>query len=189
MGDAAGGDAADEQPGPPAEGAQPGLPAGGAQPGPLAGAGRPARPAPRAGIGRSVWVLEHAQDIVTALVGGVLIVLAGILLVTAVASFIHAMMRSLSASALTVAATSLVDQVLLVLILVEIVYTVVLSLQTHRLQALPFIVVGLVAVVRKILLLLSGQEEVGTAELALLIGLVAVFIAGLIAVTRFQRSA
>lgn len=125
----------------------------------------------------------------TAVVGAVLIVLAGILLITAIASFIHAMSRSLSATALAVAATSLVDQVLLVLILVEIVYTVVLSLQTHRLQALPFIVVGLVAVVRKILLLLSGQEEVGTAELALLIALMAVFIAGLIAVSRFERPA
>lgn len=125
----------------------------------------------------------------TAVVGGVLIVLAGILLVTAVASFIHQMFRSLSASALAAAAVSLVDQVLLVLILVEIVYTVVLSLQTHRLQALPFLVVGLVAVVRKILLLLSGHEEVGTAQLALLIGLTAVFVAGLIAVSLFQRGA
>jgi uncharacterized membrane protein (DUF373 family) len=131
-------------------------------------------------------VLEHAQDIVTALVGGVLIVLAGILLITAVASFVHQMLRSLSASSLAAAAISLVDQVLLVLILVEIVYTVVLSLQTHRLQAQPFLVVGLVAVIRKILLLLSGHEQVGTAELALLIGLVAVFVSGLIAVARFE---
>jgi uncharacterized membrane protein (DUF373 family) len=136
-----------------------------------------------------VRLLEHAQDVVTAVVGAVLIVLAGILLITAVASFVHAMSRSLSASALALAATSLVDQVLLVLILVEIVYTVVLSLQTHRLQALPFIVVGLVAVVRKILLLLSGQEQAGTAELALLIALMAVFIGGLIAVSRFERPA
>jgi uncharacterized membrane protein (DUF373 family) len=136
-----------------------------------------------------VRLLEHAQDIVTGVVGAVLIVLAGILLITSVASFIHAMSRSLSAGALAVAATSLVDQVLLVLILVEIVYTVVLSLQTHRLQALPFIVVGLVAVVRKILLLLSGQEQAGTAELALLIALMAVFIGGLIAVSRFERPA
>jgi len=154
---------------------------------PSLGAGEPVRRVRRPGIRSSVWVLEHAQDIVTAVVGGVLIILAGVLLVTALASFIHALSRSLSASAVTVAASNLVYDVLLVLILVEIVYTVVLSLQTHRLQALPFLVIGLIAVIRRVLLLLSGQEEVGTAELALLIALVAVFTAGLIAVSRFER--
>ena len=147
----------------------------------------PARRVQSSGIRSSVWLLEHAQDVVTAVVGAVLIVLAGVLLVSGIASFIHAMTRSLSGGSLTVAATTLLDQVLLVLILVEIVYTVVLSLQTHRLQAQPFVVVGLVAVVRKILLVLSGETPVGTAELALLIALVAVFIAGLIAVSRFER--
>jgi uncharacterized membrane protein (DUF373 family) len=146
------------------------------------------RRASRRGIRSLVWLLEHAQDVVTAVVGGLLIVIAGVLLVTAMASFIHELTRSLSADAVTAAAANTVSQVLLVLILVEIVYTVVLSLQVHRLQALPFLVIGLVAVIRKILLLLSGQEEVGTAELALLIALVAVFVAGLIAVSQFDRS-
>lgn len=150
------------------------------------GAGPPAGRVSRPRVRSSVWVLEHAQDIVTAVVGVVLIVLAGILLVSGIASFIHAMSRSLSAGSVTLAATALLDEVLLVLILVEIVYTVVLSLQTHRLLAQPFVVVGLVAVIRKVLLVLSGETPVSTTELALLIGLVAVFIAGLIAVSQFE---
>ena len=50
------------------------------------------------------------------------------------------------------------------------------------------VVVGLVAVIRKILFVLSGQKTVSTSVLALLIAMVAVFILGLIAVSRFEKS-
>jgi uncharacterized membrane protein (DUF373 family) len=86
----------------------------------------------------------------------------------------------------TAAASGLLDQLLLVLIVAEIVHTVVLSLRTHQLVAQPFIVVGLVAVIRRILLVLSGEATVTTTELALLIAMVAAFVAGLIAVSRFE---
>ena len=84
----------------------------------------------------------------------------------------------------------LLDQVLLVLILVEIVHTVVLSLRAHRLVAQPFIVVGLIAVIRRILLALTPGTKAGVSnlELGLLIGLVAVFVAGLIAINIFEKS-
>jgi hypothetical protein len=59
-----------------------------ARPPPWPGAGLPARSAPRAGVGSSVRLLEHAQDVVTAVVGAVLIVLAGILLIALMAVFI-----------------------------------------------------------------------------------------------------
>jgi uncharacterized membrane protein (DUF373 family) len=86
-----------------------------------------------------------------------------------------------------VAAINLLDRVLLVLILVEIVHTVVLSLRAHRLVAQPFIVVGLVAVIRRILFLLSNEATISSAELGLLIAMVVAFIAGLIAVSQFER--
>jgi len=70
---------------------------------------------------------------------------------------------------------------------VEIVHTVVLSLRSHRLAAQPFIVVGLVAVIRRILVLLSTYGPKDNTELALLIGMVVVFVAGLIAVSRFEK--
>jgi uncharacterized membrane protein (DUF373 family) len=84
--------------------------------------------------------------------------------------------------------TSLLDEVLLVLILIEIVHTVVLSLHSHRLVAQPFIVVGLVAVIRKILFVLSSEKLVSTSVLALLIAMVAVFVLSLILVNRFEKS-
>jgi uncharacterized membrane protein (DUF373 family) len=63
----------------------------------------------------------------------------------------------------------------------------VASLRTHQLVAQPFIVVGLVAVIRKILLVLSNEASVDTTQLALLIGMVVAFVAGLIAVSRFEK--
>jgi uncharacterized membrane protein (DUF373 family) len=133
------------------------------------------------GVAGSIWVLEHAQDAVTIAVGVVLIALAVILVVAALVDFVT------SRYPMADRASTLLDQVLLVLILVEIVYTVVLSLRAHRLAAQPFIVVGLVAVIRRILVLLSSAGTVNTAELGLLIAMVVAFVAGLIAVSRFEK--
>ena len=73
------------------------------------------------------------------------------------------------------------------LILVEIVHTVVLSLRAHRLAAQPFIIVGLVAVIRRILFVLSSQVRVNTTELALLIAMLVAFVASFIAVSWFEK--
>ncbi len=135
-------------------------------------------------VRRWIWALEHAQDVVAITVGVVLIALAAVVLISAVVDFIDGADGSVSS-----AAPILLDRVLLVLILVEIVYTVVLSLRAHRLVAQPFIVVGLIAVIRKILVVLTpgSNSNLSASELALLIGMVAVFVAGLIAVSFFER--
>ena len=150
-----------------------------------------AEPRQRPVVAASTWILEHAQDIVTVTVGVVLIVLAATLAVSGVFSFVTAIMHKpahgSTATAISGAAINLLDRVLLVLILVEIVHTVVLSLRAHRLAAQPFIVVGLVAVIRRILFLLSGENTIPTAELALLIGMVVAFVAAYLAVSHFER--
>jgi uncharacterized membrane protein (DUF373 family) len=134
---------------------------------------------------RWIWLLQHAQGVVTLAVGIVLVVLAAILLVAGVADFAHA------SQPVEVGAQTLLDQILLVLILVEVVHTVVISLQSHRLVAQPFIVIGLISVIRRILLVLTPvpgtHSQVSTPQLALLIGMVAVFIAGLIAVGLYEK--
>ena len=101
------------------------------------------------------------QDWVTVAVGVVLIALAAVLLIAGIIDFLDGSSGPISAGA-----PILLDRVLLVLILVEIVYTVVLSLRAHRLVAQPFIVVGLIAVVRRILFVLTpGSTTVSTSEL------------------------
>jgi uncharacterized membrane protein (DUF373 family) len=150
-----------------------------------------AEPPQRPVVAASTWILEHAQDVVTVTVGVVLIVLAATLAVSGVISFVTAVMHKSAhvstATAISGAAINLLDRVLLVLILVEIVHTVVLSLRAHRLAAQPFIVVGLVAVIRRILFLLSGENTIPTAELALLIGMVVAFVAAYLAVSHFEQ--
>jgi uncharacterized membrane protein (DUF373 family) len=139
----------------------------------------PARP----GVAASIWALEHAQDFVSVAVGVVLIVLAATLAVSGVAGFAEDVQKHSVATA----AINLLDRVLLVLILVEIVHTVVLSLRAHRLAAQPFIVVGLVAVIRRILFLLSNENIIPTSELALLIGMVVAFVGAYLAVSYFEK--
>jgi uncharacterized membrane protein (DUF373 family) len=141
-----------------------------------------ARSARPRGVAGTIWVMEHAQDYVSIAVGVVLLLLAAILIVSGVAGFLTAVGHSVLG-----AATVLLDRVLLVLILVEIVHTVVLSLRAHRLAAQPFIVVGLVAVIRRILLLLSSETKIDVPELGILIAMVVAFVAGLIAVSRFEK--
>ncbi len=167
--------------------------AGDDRPGQPAAVGRPGRPPRRGmwGVTSSIQLLEHSQDVITVTVGIVLIVVSAVLVISGVAEFVHTLtsVRVLTAASIITAVSSLLDQVLLVLILIEIVHTVVLSLYSHRLVAQPFIVVGLVAVIRKILFDLSEPQLVSTSELALLLAMVAVFVLSLILVSRFEKSA
>lgn len=137
----------------------------------------------RRGVAGSIWVLEHAQDFVMIAVGVLLVVLAAILVVSGLVDFF----RVATHSTMIHAASALLNQILLVLILLEIVHTVVLSLRAHRLAAQPFIVVGLVAVIRRILFITSGEVKVNISELGLLIAMVVAFVGGLIAISRLER--
>jgi uncharacterized membrane protein (DUF373 family) len=130
-----------------------------------------------------VGLLEHGQDYLSAVVGVVLIIMAVAVLIGGVVEFF----TSIGKGSLTTAVNNLLDRVLLTLILVEIVHTVVLSLRAHHLVAQPLIVVGLVAAIRKVLFVLSSTETVSTTTLALLLAMVAVFVAALILTSRFER--
>lgn len=85
-----------------------------------------------------------------------------------------------------------VDHLLLVLVLVEILHTVRQSIEARELQAEPFLIVGLIATVRRILLVTletsdAGMTPSGAAqnflhnmiELGVLAGLTAVLVASI----------
>jgi len=129
-------------------------------------------------ISRTSEMIERAQDIVSGAVAVAIVLLAAAILVAGAVDFVTSAHRL----GLAPAAEVFVDKVLLVLILVEIVHTVVLSLKAHQLVAQPFIVVGLVAVIRKLLFVLGGQQKLSTTSLGLYIGMVAVFVAALVAI-------
>lgn len=127
----------------------------------------------------AMTALERAQDIVTVLVGVALIALAVALLVAAAVHFFQ------TTGAVSSRASGFLDQTLLVLILVEIVHTVMLSLRSHELQPEPFIVVALIAAIRKLLFVLGNQQQLSTAQFALFLATAAVFIVALVAVRRW----
>lgn len=137
------------------------------------------------GVAGTIWLLEHTQDLVAVVVGVLLAVLAVVVLVLGVVVFFRDVFTG---GSVETAVINLLNRVLLVLILVEIMHTVVLSLRAHHLVTQPLLAVGLVAVIRKILFVLSSEEAVSTAELALLIAMIAVFVAALILVSRYDRT-
>jgi uncharacterized membrane protein (DUF373 family) len=92
--------------------------------------------------------------------------------------------------------TNFLDLVLLVLMVVELAYTVMLSLRGAVLSAEPFLIVGLIAVIRRILVITVGEFKGGSAtpsfstesgfELGILTAVVLVFVAS-IALLRSRR--
>ena len=79
------------------------------------------------------------------------------------------------------------DVVLLVLMIVELAYTVILSLRGAVLQSEPFLIVGLIAVIRRMLVITVGEvgghgESVRTnvAELGILTAIVIVFVGSIV---------
>jgi uncharacterized membrane protein (DUF373 family) len=135
------------------------------------------------GVAGVIWMLEHAQDLMSLIVGVLLVILAVVVLVLGVVDFFDEVTHGPET-----AVVNLLDRVLLVLILVEIMHTVVLSLRAHHLVTQPLLAVGLVAVIRKVLFVLSSEATASTTELALLIAMIAVFVGALILVSRYESS-
>jgi uncharacterized membrane protein (DUF373 family) len=106
--------------------------------------------------------------------------------------------QALLAANLSEKIVGLLDQVLLILMIVEILYTVQVSFREHILVAEPFLIVGLIAAVRRVLILtaeFSKPAEVVEAafrnamvELGLLTVLILALVFSLFLVNR-QRIA
>jgi len=110
--------------------------------------GRPAR----AGIARYYTFVE---DLVYISLG---LLLAGIVVLLVVTSFIN---FGHGAITWTIASkvTGLLDQILLILLLVELLYTVQVSFREHALVPEPFLLVGLISVIRRVLVLTAVMGE------------------------------
>ena len=134
--------------------------------------------------------LTAVEDLVYIGLGVVLAATAIYLLVIAIRSFVTALI----AHALSGQVSGLLDQILLILLVVELLYTVQVSFREHALVAEPFLVVALIATVRKILVLTAqfsslaeSSEAVfrhSIAELSLLAVMVLVLVGSLILLHR-----
>ena len=137
--------------------------------------------------------LNLIEDIVYIGLGLLLAAAAIWLLLSATWAFVHA----LAAGAFAGRVVGLLDQILLVLLIIELLYTVVLSFREHSLIAEPFLVVALIADVRKILVLTARIAELpieseasfrqSVIELTVLGLLVLVLVASLLVLQRCRR--
>lgn len=128
----------------------------------------------------------RAEDVVYIVLGFLLACTAGALLVTTSIEFMRAILQGNPMDAMV----SLLDRLLLVLMVVELLYTVQVSFRAHALVPEPFLIVGLIAVVRRVLvvtaqvstLMEKGQDTHFTQamiELALLTLMVVALVVSL----------
>jgi phosphate starvation-inducible membrane PsiE len=109
------------------------------------------RPWPIAAAG----YLNSAESAVLILIGAVLVVLAILLLGTGVVSMIDAARENKIGHE----AIEILNSVLLVMMTMEIVYTVAISLQSHTLVAEPFLIIGSIAAIRRMLVITATSTE------------------------------
>lgn len=123
-------------------------------------------PAARTGSGveaeptASDGLLERAERVIYLVAGAILVMASAGLLVLAVVEMVQKMLIA----EFTAAFVLLLDRVLLALMLAEIIYTVRRISRTHHLEIEPFLIVGIVAAVRRMLVITA--ESVTHADLS-----------------------
>lgn len=121
--------------------------------------------APKAHMQRWLSVsFSLIEDIIYVGLGLLLAGVAGALLITEIIYFI----QYIAAGALSENVVMLLDRILLIIIFAEVLYTVQVSLRQHVLQPGPFLVVGLIAVTRRILVLTAELPKMAKESEALL---------------------
>ena len=138
--------------------------------------------------------LTRIEDAVYVGLGVILAAMAIYLL----ASTVFRLVMAIGKGALSAEVITLLDQVLLILLVVELLYTVQVSLRAHTLIAQPFLLVALIATVRKILVLaaqfssIADSNEIGfrhsMEELGLLSIMMLVLVGSLILLRRHTGS-
>lgn len=142
-----------------------------------------------------VQTLSSVEDIVYVGLGLLLTVAALTLLVIALKSIVLALWNR----ALGGQIVNLLDQILLILLVIELLYTVQVSFRERGLIAEPFLVVALIAVIRRILVLTAEVPKLPEAgdvvfrhamlELGVLTVMVLVLVGSLIMLQKYGKRA
>jgi uncharacterized membrane protein (DUF373 family) len=105
------------------------------------------------------WIARsftHVEDVLYVALGVLLAAGALVLLVDTTLTFV----TNLFAGTLPARIIGVLDRVLLVLMFAEIMYTVQVSFREHSLVPEPFLVVGLIAAIRRVLVITAEFAEV-----------------------------
>src|SRR2546430_6591872 len=114
------------------------------------------RPNAQAWRGLIAQGFVRVEDAVYVGLGTLLAAIALVLLVAVAVAFV----RALLGDALPDRAVDLLDRILLILMIIELLYTVQISFREHALVPEPFLIVGLIATIRRLLVL----TEIGRAH-------------------------
>lgn len=137
---------------------------------------------------RLVTFLNHAERVVYYAAALTLLATVVVLFVSVVANLLAVFEESPLDTALAV-----LDRVLLIFIFVELLNTIGIFVQEHEIVAEPFLLIGLIAVVRRILLVTAEAERtVGTEgflNLIIELGVLTALVISLAAALYFTRRA
>jgi len=140
------------------------------------------RPDAQAWRGSIAQGFVRVEDAVYVGLGTLLAAIALGLLVAVAVAFV----RALLGDALPDRAVDLLDRILLILMIVELLYTVQVSFREHALVPEPFLIVGLIATIRRLLVLTAEfarllEKGAGAFQGAMLeLGLLTVMIVALV---------
>jgi uncharacterized membrane protein (DUF373 family) len=136
----------------------------------------------------TLW-FNRAEDLIYVGLGLLLAAIAFTLLITEIVYF----GQYVSNVSLSENIVFLLDRILLIIIFVEVLYTVQVSFRHHILQPEPFLVVGLIAVTRRILVLtaemskLAKDTPTGFYNAMIELGLLTILIIALVVCLRMLR--
>ncbi len=101
-------------------------------------------------------LLHRIESIVLFIIAIVLSLLAVLLLFSSV----QALYVAVAGGAIRDQAIEILDSILLVMMTMEIVYTVALSIESHKLVAEPFLIVGAIAAIRRMLVITAESTKI-----------------------------
>lgn len=99
--------------------------------------------------------LGRAESAVLILIGCLLVALAVLMLGSSALSLVH----SVQAGRVHEEAIEILNGILLVMMTMEIVYTVAISLEAHALVAEPFLIIGAIAAIRRMLVITATSTK------------------------------
>jgi uncharacterized membrane protein (DUF373 family) len=151
----------------------------------------PQRSEARAWIARGYSFVEDAAYV------GLGVLLAAMVLALLAGSFIG-FARTLSSGSIWGGVIEVLDRILLILLIVELLYTVQVSFREHALLVEPFLLLGLISAIRRLLVVTARMGESGAshesaaalvAELAVLAVLIVALAVSLILLRRSGAAA
>jgi uncharacterized membrane protein (DUF373 family) len=116
-----------------------------------------ARTAPKAWTSHAAGMLGTSESVVLVLIGVALVLVAALLLFSGMHDLIEAVQRG--PKEIEQQSIEILNTVLLVMMTMEIVYTVAISLESHTLNAEPFLIIGMIAGIRRMLVITATSTE------------------------------